>query len=406
MKFSIKNTSRKQQAVIAAAVIVVLLIIGRFFGKTDDSANYSWDRVTQGTIRETITASGDVRAKTQSNIGTSTAGEIKAIYVKDGQYVNAGDLLMVIDNVRVSAQLESVKKDSERLKNQSERLALSFSRAENLFKEGLMSDEEFRNQRNNRDAALLSYQASVKNIESAQDTVNKAILRAPISGRVTGLRAEKGETAIPGMSNVAGALLMVISDMSHMQAEIKVNESEVVRIKVGQAAQVNIESFPGLVFQGTVEEVATGTESNQAQGNLYKVKIGLEAAAKDIEQLRPGMSARATILTSEIKDTLQVPLQAVIERFGTMEEAQKMGFLSPQPKYVVMAYEKGRAVEKPITTGISSSKFYEIKSGLTLGMQVITGPSKKLKDLKDKAKVALRKKSDEENANSFKDQQK
>lgn len=398
---AIFDTKRKK-ITITSVTLLILLILGYFLsGPKDDSQNYSWDLVSQGEVRETITASGQVRAQRQSNIGTSTAGEIKEIHVKDGQFVQAGDLLLTIDNVRVSAQLEAIRKDAQRLKNQSERTGELFRKTEILYRQGLVSEEDYRNQKNNAEATSLSYQAALKNIESAQDTVNKAILRAPFSGRITGLKAEKGDTAIPGMSNIAGALLMVISDMSHMQAEIMVNENEVVRIKVNQTAQVTIESLPGVVFQGTVEEVATGSEVNLTQGNLYKVKIGLKGSPEQLNQLRPGMSTRATILTAASPNAIRIPLQAVQERFGTPEEAQKMGLLAPAPKSVVMVYRDGRTYETPIVTGIFSTKFYEVKSGLTLGDKVITGPSKKLKELKDGSKATLRRKSDSQIAESM-----
>jgi HlyD family secretion protein len=393
---------QKKKLWVASAILVAILAFGYFFsGPKDDSQNYSWDLVSQGEVRETITASGQVRAQRQSNIGTSTAGEIKEIHVKDGQFVQAGDLLVTIDNVRVSAQLEAIRKDAQRLKNQSERTGELFKKTEILYRQGLVSEEEYRNQKNNAEATALSYQASLKNIESAQDTVNKAILRAPFSGRITGLKAEKGDTAIPGMSNIAGALLMVISDMSHMQAEIMVNENEVVRIKVNQKAQVTIESLPGIVFQGIVEEVATGSEVNLTQGNLYKVKIGLEGSPDQLNQLRPGMSTRATILVASAPSVIRVPLQAVQERFGSPEEAQNMGLLSPTPKAIVMVYRDGRAYETPVVTGIFSTKFYEVKSGLALGDKVITGPSKKLKELKDRSKATLRRKSDSQIAEAM-----
>lgn len=399
---AILNTQKKKIWAISGAVLIILILGYTVAKPKDDSQNYSWELVDEGEVRETITASGQVRAQRQSNIGTSTAGEIKEIHVKDGEFVQAGDLLMTIDNVRVSAQLEAIRKDAQRLKNQAERTGELFKKTEVLYRQGLVSEEEYRNQRNNAEATSLSYQAAQKNIESAQDSVNKAILRAPFAGRITGLKAEKGDTAIPGMSNIAGALLMVIADMSQMQAEIMVNESEVVRVKVGQTAQVTIESLPGVVFQGLVEEVATGSEINLTQGNLYKVKIDLQGDQEQLNQLRPGMSARATILAASIPNSMRIPLQAVQERFGSVEEAQKAGLLVPTPKSVVMVHRDGRAYETPIMTGIFSTKFFEVKSGLSKGDKVITGPSKKLKELKDRSKVTLRRKSDTQLMESLK----
>lgn len=393
------------------AALVILIVLGVVFGRAgeDDSA-YSFDTVGRGDIRETIQASGEIRAKTQINIGTSVAGEIKAIHVKDGQDVKAGDLLVSIDQERLkqslaqaSAGLDAVRQDASRLEAAMRRSVDSFPRYESLRQQGLMSDEDFRQQKLAKESAVLSFNSakasvtqSEANLNAMRDGLSKATLRAPIAGRVTSLKAEKGETAIPGMSNLPGATLMVISDMSEMQAEIKVNESEVVRTKVGQTAQVTVESLPGKVFQSSVIEVATGTEKTGTDANLYKVKVLLTGQRADLENLRPGMSARAVILTQEAKGVLRVPLQAVLEREGSLEDAQKQGLLAPANRNIVMRFKEGKAQEIPVQVGIANTQFFELKEGLAEGDKVLTGPIRKLKELKDKASVKLRAKSDTE----------
>ncbi|HEX4845803.1 MAG TPA: efflux RND transporter periplasmic adaptor subunit [Geothrix sp.] len=404
--------SRKTKLLLGgAAALLVLIVLGVAFGgaKDEDSA-FSWDAISRGDIRETITASGEIRAKTQINIGTSVAGEIKAIHVKDGQNVKAGDLLVTIDQERLrqsmaqaTAALEAVRQDAARLEGAMRRSVDSFPRYEALRQQGLMSDEDFRQQKLAKESAVLSYSSakanvaqSEANLKAMQDGLSKATLRAPITGRVTSLKAEKGETAIPGMSNLPGATLMIISDMSEMQAEIKVNESEVVRTKVGQTAQVTVESLPGKVFHGSVIEVATGTEKTGTDANLYKVKVLLQGQRADLDNLRPGMSARAVILTQEAKGVLRVPLQAVLEREGTLEDAQKQGLLAPSTRNVSMAYKDGKALEVVVQVGIANTQFFELKGGLAEGDKVLTGPLRKLKELKDKAAVKLRARSDSE----------
>jgi HlyD family secretion protein len=404
--------SNKTRALLGGAGILVLLIVlgVAFGGAKDEDSAFSWDAVGRGDIRETISASGEIRAKTQINIGTSVAGEIKAIHVVDGQDVKAGDLLVTIDQERlrqamVQAQggLEAARQDASRLEAAMKRTVDSFPRYEALRQQGLLSDEDFRQQKLAKDSAVLSYNTaragvaqSEANLKGMQDGLSKATLRAPIAGRVTSLKAEKGETAIPGMSNLPGATLMIISDMSEMQAEIKVNESEVVRTRVGQTAQVTVESLPGKVFQGSVIEVATGTEKTGTDANLYKVKVLLQGQAADLEQLRPGMSTRAVILTREARAVLRVPLQAVLEREGNLEEAQKQGLLAPTTRNVVMVFKGGRAEERTVQVGIANTQFFELKEGLAEGDKVLTGPIRKLKELKDKAAAALRVKSDSE----------
>lgn len=397
------------------AALSLLLILGIAFGgaKDEDSA-FSWDAIGRGDIRETISASGEIRAKTQINIGTSVAGEIKAIHVVDGQNVQAGDLLVTIDQERLKqslaqarAGLDAVRQDAARLEAAMKRSVSSFARYETLRRDGLMSDEDFKQQKLAKESAVLSYNAAQANVaqseanfKAMQDGLSKATLRAPIAGRVTSLKAEKGETAIPGMSNLPGATLMIISDMSQMQAEIKVNESEVVRTKVGQTAQVTVESLPGKVFQGKVLEVATGTEKIGTDANLYKVKVLLSGTPEDLGNLRPGMSARAVILSREVKGALRVPLQAVLEREGSMEEAQKKGLLAPASRNIVMVFKDGKAMEHTVDVGIANTQYFELKGGLNEGDKVLTGPIRKLKELKDKATARLRSRSDSELASA------
>ena len=394
-----------------AGTLAVLIVLGLSIGgaKDEDSA-FSWDAVSRGDIRETISASGEIRAKTQINIGTSVAGEIKAIHVVDGQNVNAGDLLVTIDQERLKqamaqAQggLDAARQDASRLEAAMRRSVDSFPRYESLRKQGLMSDEDFLQQKLAKESAVLAFNSakanvvqSEANLKAMQDGLSKATLRAPIAGRVTSLKAEKGETAIPGMSNLPGATLMIISDMSEMQAEIKVNESEVVRTKVGQTAQVTVESLPGKVFQGKVIEVATGTEKTGTDANLYKVKVLLLGQRADLDNLRPGMSTRAVILTNEAKAVLRVPLQSVLEREGSLEEAQKQGLLAPANRNIVMLFKNGKASERQVQVGIANTQFFELKEGLAEGDKVLTGPIRKLKELKDKAPASLRARSDSE----------
>ena len=393
---------------LALAVLVIAWMAFRALREAPDA--FSWDTVTRGEIRETISASGEIQAKTRINIGTSVAGEIKVLHVKDGQDVKAGDLLVTIDQERLKQQMsqavammDAVRKDATRLEAAMKRSRESVARTESLFRQGLVSDEDYRQAQLARESAELNFEAAKANVVQNQanvaamrDSFGKTIIKAPIAGRVTALKAEMGETAIPGTSNLPGATLMVISDMSEIIAEIKVNESEVVRLRTGQAAQVIVESLPGRVFQGKVYEIASAAEQSGQDANMYKIKVALDMSSQDIGQLRPGMSTRAVILTAELRDVLRVPLQAVLDREGSMEEARQKGLLSPETRSVVMVVQGHKAEERALTVGIANTQSYEVKSGLAVGERVLTGPIRRLKELKDADSVKLRKKSDQE----------
>jgi len=228
-----------------------------------------------------------------------------------------------------------------------------------------------------------------------QDGLNKSELRAPIDGKVTSLKAEMGEMAIPGQSNLPGATLMIISDMHELMAEVKVNESEVVRLHPGQEAQVAVDSLPGRVFDGKVYEVATGSEGGTGQdANMYLVKVAIDMSGSDVAMLRPGMSARAVILSRKAEATLRVPLQAVQEKDVSPEEAAKKGLLLAPTRNIVMVVKNGHAQEREVQLGIADTQNFEVKGGLDEGDKVITGPLRRLRDLKEHAAVQLKDKSD------------
>ena len=167
-----------------------------------------------------------------------------------------------------------------------------------------------------------------------------------------------------------------------------------MRLKPGQTAQVTVESLPGKVFQGKVFEVASASERTGQDANMYKVKVALDMANPEVSQFRPGMNARAVVLTQEVKNALRVPLQSVLEREGTPEEAQKKGLLVAESRSIVFLFKGGKVEERTVKVGIANTQFFELKEGLAEGDRVLTGPVRKLKELKDKASVQLKKKSD------------
>lgn len=401
----------------SSAILIVLVLgcsalvgFGVTYNRVDEADLFSWDVISRGELRETIQASGEIQAKTRINIGTNVSGEIKSIHVRDGQDVKAGQPLVTIDQVRPRQQLfqgeallEVARKDAARLEATMKRARENTSRIEALFKQGLVSDEEFRQALLAQESAELSFESAKANIgqnmasvAAMRDGLDKTVILAPISGRVIALQAQMGEMAIQGVSNLPGATLMVISDMNDMNAELKVNESEVVRLALGQAVQVNVESLPGRVFLGRVDEIASAAERTGQDANMYNVKVALGTSNPDSPLLRPGMSARGIILTAEANNSLRVPLQAVLERDGSLEDALKKGLLGPEPLSVVMVVKDGKVEERTIQTGVANTQFYQVREGLSEGDVVLTGPSRKLKELRDSDAVSLREKSDTE----------
>jgi HlyD family secretion protein len=396
--------------ILGLALLLGGAVAGFVHARKDSPDALGWDPVARGDVRETISASGSIKALTSSSIGTNFTAVIKELRVKEGQDVKAGQLLVVLDRERLRQQLgqalaglDAARKDADRLEAAFARTQERAGRTERLFQQGLVSDEDYRQSRLDLESARLNLEAARAGVArngasaaAARDDLGKTEIRSPIAGRVTSLVAQQGEMAIPGTSNLPGATLMVISDMSRVIAEIKANESEVVKLREGQPAQVTVEALPGRVFPAKVHEIGAASVGSSSDANMYKVKVAIDMAARDVDQLRPGMSARAVILVSEARGVLRVPLQAVLDREDTLEEANRKGLLSPSTRSVVMVAKGASAEERTVALGIANTQFYEVKQGLAEGDQVLTGPVRKVKELRNGDRIKLRKISDTE----------
>jgi len=369
---------------------------------------YTVDTVTRQDLRDKIEANGQIQALHRVNVGSQVTAEIKEIHVKDGQKVNAGDLLVTLDQEKYrqdmnNAQLalKAAQQDLQNAEATFQKQNLTFSRQESLYKQGLLSSEDFQTAklgRNNADTALQKASVSVHQSEAslaiAQDALSKTIIRASMTGTVTGLKAEKGEMAIAGMTNLAGAVLMVISDLSEMLAEINVGELEVVKLKVGQPAEIQVDAIPGKVFQGIVLEVAsavdTGGSQQNSQNQNYRVRVRFEGSPDELKGFRPGMSARVAVLCSEIKSAVTVPLQAVQER------EMKSGALKLMSgsKSIVFVAKDGKAEERELKVGTITRRAVEVKGGVNEGELVITGPAKAVGALSTGMKIKTESEAD------------
>lgn len=357
---------------------------------------FTVDKARRQDLRETINANGEIQARTRVNVGTSVTAEIKEIHVKDGQEVKAGDLLVTLDQERFKQQLSqaelglrSSRQDLENAEATFAKQSATYKRQETLHQQGLLSSEEHQTAKLARDTADIQLQKSRVAVQQAQaqvalaqDALSKTVIRAAMTGRVTGLKAEKGETAIAGQTSIAGAVLMVISDLSELLAEMKVGELDVVKLKSGQLAEIQVDALPGKVFQGKVLEVATsvdrpnsGFSSQDAQN--YKVRILLSSSRQELDSLRPGMSARVAVLVQEVKQVLTVPLQAVQER-----DARNGGLgLLTGTRPVVFVVQAGKVQERSVRSGVGTRRALQVLEGVKEGEDVVTGPAKALATL-------------------------
>lgn len=397
----------------AVGTLAAILSAWAVFGHSAASDNAcTFETIRRQDLKDSVVANGEIQPRTRVNVGTSVNGEIMAIHVTDGQWVKAGDLLVTLDQerlrqdlVRAELSLNAARQDLGNARATYEKQEKTLKRRSELFDQGIASSEDyqqeklnFKNAETQLERSKVGIQQAEAAVAQAKDTLSKTVIRAPISGQVTGLKAEKGETAIAGQTNLAGAVLMVISDLSEMMAELKVGELDVVKVKTGQPAEVSVDALPGRIFLGKVLTVASGTDrpaSNTFGGGMqetqsYKVRVQLAGTPQELQSLRPGMSARIAILTAERKAVLAVPLAAIQERESKTEG---LGLMTISRSVVFVARD-GKAEERNLRTGLSTRRAVEVLDGLKEGEQIITGPTKVLSTLSNGKGITLKKDAD------------
>lgn len=401
---------RNKWLVVSGLALTVALAIGwASLRNGKGNVAFTVETAHRQDLQESVTANGEIQARTKVNVGSTITAEIREIHVKDGQWVKAGDLLVSLDQerlrqdlVRAELSLGTARQDLKNAQAGFDKQERTFQRREDLHRQGIVSSEDHQQEKLNLENAFTQLERAKVGVQQAEaalaqakDTLSKTVIRASMSGQVTGLKAEKGETAIAGQTNVAGAVLMVISDLSELMAEIKVGELDVVKLRLGQPAEVTVDALPGKVFQGRVISVASGTDrpSGNSYGGTtqetqsYKVRIQISGAKPELESLRPGMSSRIAVLTAERKHVVSVPLAAIQER-----ETKTGGLgLMTGSRSVVFVAKDGKAEERSLKTGLSTRRAAEVLDGLAEGEQVITGPSKALPTLNNGMTIKIEK---------------
>ena len=397
----------------ALVVLALLLVAGgltwsRFRAGREVPA-YSVETVARRPLRDSVAGNGELRARTTVNVGVQVTAAIKVIHVHDGQWVKAGQILVTLEQERYRQALNQAemglrmaRKDLEIAQATFTREDQSYRRQAALHQHRILSSEAFQkaelvrdNAATTLDRARVAVQQARAQAAIARDDLDKTVIRASMAGQVTRLKAERGETAVAGATNLSGAVLMVISDLSELLAEFQVGELDVVKLKAGQPAEATVDALPSRTFRGQVLSVATATERPEggmtlpgvpeAQG--YKVRILLDRDQDARAELRPGMSARTAVLTAERDAALTVPLAAIQER-----PARDSGLgLLPASRSVVFVVRDGVAREREIRTGLTTRREAEVVSGLQEGELVITGPTKQLTLVADGLKVVVRK---------------
>ncbi len=350
-------------------------------------------KVGREDLQAKVSANGKIQAQKKVDISATIAGQITNIAVEEGDPVTKGQLLLQIDPVSPRAQvrgseasIDALKREVDSARASLEQFRADFRRAEGNFAAGIVPAADLERTR----TVVATAEAAVKvaerrvvqasaGLEETRDLLAKTTIRSPMDGVVTARRVEEGEVAVIGIQNSPGTVLLQISDMSAVEAEIEVDETSIPNVALGQEVRIRLDAYPNKTFRGTVTEVASSPILSGAnQAIKFEVKVRLDAPPAGI---KPGLSTRADILTGFRGDALVVPLQALVVREVERPPGQKVDPNAPRDQEGVYLMENGKARFQPIQTGMLGELSIEVLSGLKGGETLITGPFKALREL-------------------------
>ena len=401
--------SKKYWILIGVAVVITALIIINLRAKRGKSIDVQVEKVKRRNLQMVISASGSIRPKRKIDVSASTIGKITKVSVEEGDYVENGQFLMQIDPeqlestvMRIEASLEFAKARFKQSKYEMEQRKNELKRIKSLFKQGFRTEQDIETTQTAYNVATASFEASSQSIveqkallKSARHNLKEVTINSGMSGVVTRLNVEEGETAIMGTINNPGTILMTIADLSQIEAEVEVDETEVVYIEIGHEVSVTLDAFPDTTYRGRVTEIGNSPILSSSitgqQGVDFKVVITL---TDTIPNVRPGLSADAEIIVAQRDSALSIPIQSLTVR-GKKDikgfEASDSLTADGEDIEGVFVVSGGNALFRMVKIGISGNKYFEVVSGLDVSEDVVSGDYKAIRDLKDGQRVAIKK---------------
>lgn len=419
----------KRKLIIASLVVAVLCVpLALKLTRSETLQMVETEKITTHEIKASILASGHLVYQEQVQLSPEVLGKVSAIFVKEGQLVKEGEIVLSLNDqsyrAEVAQQQAAVRQQQINIEQQALNVAnqeSQYQRKADLQKVKMVADAVVDDARYARDLAKVQLRNSREGLLQAEallkqtnERLAKTNIRAPISGTVTSLDIKVGETAIASQVGIAGSGLMTIANTATMVTEVNVDETDIARIKLGQEVSIHTAAFPEVALKGAVELIPLSPQKNNvlgAQGGAslartYNIKVRMLDTAG--LTLRPGMTSRAEIYTATSGKSLALPLQAVLSNNDEKTEVapakgDKKGDKSGDKKArqevktenYVFVNNAGVAEKKIVTVGISDDSLQEILSGVNAGDLVITGPYKILRHMKagDRIKSAATEKA-------------
>ncbi len=434
---------KKKKVIIGLAIglVVVVIIVLNLTRSSEKALTVQAEKVKKGRITATVSAAGKIQPETEVDISANVSGKIVRMGIKEGDPVEQGQFLVQLDRNRYQALVDQAQAQLASAKARLVEAEAEYRRIKQLYDASLASEADLEAVEARKDVEGANYNASMAYLQKAQDDLSKTVILAPMSGTVSQLNSEEGEVVL-GTEQFSGTVIMTIADLSRMEAEADVDETDIVEVAIGQPASIEVDALPDSLLRGEVTEIASSAftqgRGTQEEVTNFKVKV---AILERVMSLRPGMSATVDIETAAHEDVWSVPIQCVVMRSPeppeeeeekkadapeeSDEEAEAKAKTEPrsadsletsremvndsvtadeasgkaeqeeqgeEPEElieVVFVVKDGAVVMVPVETGISSDTETEIISGLEGEELVVTGSYRALRDLRDGQKVKI-----------------
>lgn len=385
-----KKRSRKKMIIfLSIAGVIILLVVAKRTGLIgqEPPQKVTVEKPAERTIVEIISASGKVQPEIEVKIAPEVSGEIVELAIKEGDYVQRGDLLVKIKpdtyvsmKERAEASLNSSKAQLLQVEAQLKLAEQTYNRQKLLFEQKVIAEADYESAYGSmtqlqaqKRTAEFNIKSSEATLKEADENLMKTTIYAPSSGTISKLNVEIGERVV-GTAQMAGTEMLRIADLSQMEVRADVNENDIVRVTLGDTALIEVDAYLGRKFKGIVSRIANSSATVASADQVTNFEVRIYILPESYKELadpskpspfRPGMSASVDIQTNT-KSALSVPIQAITMRTGANEEKEE----------VIWIYQADSSIVKqiPVKSGIQDNKFIEIISGVDSTYRVVTGP--------------------------------
>ncbi len=414
--------SKKLWIGTAIVVLLAVMVVANLKRREKSAMKVEAQKVEERELRAVVSASGKIRPKTSVNVSANTSGKVVKLGVEEGDFVRQGQFLLQIDptpavaNVRqIQASLAAAKANLELARANMKQAKIELDRQEALFKKNLTSQDQVQKARTTYEVQKLQADATQQEISrlqamlvNARHELNKVSVHADITGVITKLNIEEGENVFVGAFNNPATILLTIADLSVIEAEVEVDETDIVNVALGQKADVKVDAYPDSTFHGVVTKVGhspilSSAGLAQQQATSFEVIVQV---TDSIPNVRPGLSCKADITTGYREKAIAVPIQALTLRkpsdLEPLERRRKRSATSDAEATNDTTNEKeiqgafvikdGKVEFHEVKTGIAGERFFEVLSGLKPGDEVVVGPFRALRRLRNGDAVKVQKK--------------